>query len=929
MSACPTSTEQLCNCCTGISLETPEFIGNRPALPAIAYRVGRYATFNASMQACLSQSAYTPLSLLSTRDPGDFTIGLLDSWAVVLDILTFYQERFANEAFLRTAIDQRSVFELSRLIGYVPSPGVSATDVVVFTLSSATGSPDNVLIPAGTRVQSVPGPGQTPQVFETAADITAQIGYNALPALTASPWHLSAGDTSTWIQGVANNINIGDMLLFVTASLGQPVATGTGDVHYVVEVTLDANAGTTRIKWDSGLTSAFTQSMTAAQVCIYIFRKKAALYGAQAPNAATLPSTVYGAVGGTPLAAGEDWNYDQYVDGTGQINLDASYLGLTPGADTPPWIVLTGLGYTSFFQINSADESNPNLYTLTSKTTRLKLALGRILKGDPSLSLDQLLGAFTRETRNITAYIQSALLTPADLPLTQWGTHPPYQTQDGMLAPVGGISLTVTGGQQIAVGQPLGISGKRVRLQVQTGAGASFAPANSSASLIVTDNQVFLVDAYPPLADTTGGTPEWSVITLSGVAGTLHVDDAQVLLVPSDKNDDVVAEATDVATAAVNGDATTLNLGSALSRLYDASSVSVNANAVLASNGETVQELLGSGDASNGALQFSLKQSPLTYVSSTNGNGTQSTLQVWVNNLQWHEVPNLLSSGPADRVFVTYANTSGNTLVQFGDGINGARTPTGQMNVRAIYRKGIGSAGMVSAGQLSQPLDRPQGLKSAINPSAAAGGADPATAADVRARAPLPTLTIERVVSLEDYQNYALNFAGIAKASASWTYFAGTRGVFLTVAGAAGATFKPTDTLILNLIKSLRNCGNEYVPLYVASYDPVLFEVSANVRIDDTDYDPTQVLAQVWQNLADAFAFEQRLLGQNVAASEIIELVQQTPGVVAVQLQGLFPSGNPGSTVPAQLCAAGAMPPQGAQLLLLDPACQNTIGVWS
>ncbi len=57
---------------------------------------------------------------LRTRDPADFTIALLDSWAVALDILTFYSERVANEAFLRTAVEQRSVIELAALVGLHP-----------------------------------------------------------------------------------------------------------------------------------------------------------------------------------------------------------------------------------------------------------------------------------------------------------------------------------------------------------------------------------------------------------------------------------------------------------------------------------------------------------------------------------------------------------------------------------------------------------------------------------------------------------------------------------------------------------------------------------------------------------------------------------------------------------------------------------------
>jgi hypothetical protein len=935
MSVCPDTTETECGCCTGILQEVPELIVNAPALPAISYRAGRYATFNASMLASLSQSAYEPLSLLRTRDPGDFTIALLDSWAVVLDILTFYQERFANEAFLRTAVDRRSVFELSRLIGYVPSPGVAATGTLTFTLSDAPGSPDNVLIPAGTRVQSVPGPGQKPQVFETSADITAKISYNALPVRTNIPWRLASGDTSTWIQGTAGNVNIGDMLLFVSATDGSPSPTGPADCHPVTAVSLDSNNGMTRISWDAPLSSTVFSgtTLTATQVCLYVFRKKAALYGVQAPDPATLPGGAVGSgIKGAPATAGNDWAYANYVSGSGQLNLDALYTGLAPAGNVPSFALLTGSNASAaFFRVTAADESNPRSYALSLKSTRLGLDWGQMLSDTSVTSLDTALSGFESDTRNVAVYVQSVQLPLASPPLLQWSGNPGgLMLQSGMLAPVGGNHVEVVGGQQIARGQPIGIRGKRVRLSVATGAGASFTPAGSSGSLEVADNQVFLLDTFPPTTEqTSGGTlTAWSVLTLSGIAGELAVDPTNVVLMPADKDDPATSEAAHVTTMSVDGDITTINLGGALGRLYDSRTTTVNANAVEASNGETVQELLGSGDATHPALTFTLKQAPLTYISSTGTNGTQSTLQVWVNNLRWREVPNLLSAGPADRVFVTRTNPSGYTVVQFGDGIHGSRTPTGQMNIRAVYRKGIGSAGMVAAGQLSQPLDRPQGLRAAINPSAASGGADPATADAARASAPLPTMTIGRVVSLEDYADYALNFGGIAKASASWTFFGGARGVFLTVAGAGGATFEPSDEVVVNLLSSLRLYGSRYVPLRVASYVPVLFQVGANVRIDDTTYDPTLVLDQVWRNLAAAFAFDRRRLGQPVVAGEIIAIIQQTPGVIALQLTTLAPSGAPGG-VQNQLCAAGPLPPQGAQLLLLDPGCRNAIGAGS
>jgi len=350
-----------------------------------------------------------------------------------------------------------------------------------------------------------------------------------------------------------------------------------------------------------------------------------------------------------------------------------------------------------------------------------------------------------------------------------------------------------------------------------------------------------------------------------------------------------------------------------------------------------MNEILVSGDAANSALDFTLKQSPLTYVSSPLSMGAQSTLQIWVNNLQWHEVDNFLDSGPADRVFVTQTDQTGKATVQFGNGQEGARTPTGQMNIRAVYRKGIGSAGNVLAGQLSQPLDRPQGLKGVTNPDPATGGADPDTADEARATAPLHVLTLDRVVSLEDYQNYALAFAGIAKVLATWTWFGRTRGVFLTVAGAGGSVFKSGDPTIVHLGAALRDASSPFVPLRVASYRPVLFEVGANVRVDKVNYDSTRVLAQVWQSLSTNLGFGPMQLGRGVAQSEVIALIQQTPGVIAVELTKFNRRGQPPRfryVCGQVLRAASAVPaetgtPKAAELLLLDPASRGSLEVWS
>jgi predicted phage baseplate assembly protein len=279
-------------------------------------------------------------------------------------------------------------------------------------------------------------------------------------------------------------------------------------------------------------------------------------------------------------------------------------------------------------------------------------------------------------------------------------------------------------------------------------------------------------------------------------------------------------------------------------------------------------------------------------------------------------------------VFTTSVDASGRAVVRFGDGTHGGRPPTGQANIRAVYRKGIGLAGMVSAGQLSQPLDRPQGLSSVTNPSPATGAADPATADEIRASAPLPTTTIGRVVSLQDHQDYALGFAGIAKALATWTWTGSLRGVFLTVAGTNGAPLGTADPILKSLVTALRQNGDPHVPLTVAPYRPVLFTFTAAIAVDTTTYDPASVFTQAWQAVSAAFAFGPRSIGQPVAASEIIEVIQGLAGVTAVRLTGLQRSGDTAATR-VVLRASGPQPPAGAELLVLDPATQGRIGGWS
>ena len=216
--------------------------------------------------------------------------------------------------------------------------------------------------------------------------------------------------------------------------------------------------------------------------------------------------------------------------------------------------------------------------------------------------------------------------------------------------------------------------------------------------------------------------------------------------------------------ATTSGGRTTLTFTTAVDPPLDRATAVVLGNVAAATHGETVTQILGSGDAAVGFLTAALAQGPLTHVPADTPEGTASTLEVRVDDVQWQEVASTYTAGPTDHVFTTRDEPDGKQSVVFGDGVRGARPATGSNNLRATYRKGLGIAGNVRADQLSMALDRPLGLKGVTNPAPATGGVDAEPAGRARTAIPLPVRTLGRAVSLQDYDDFALAYTGIGKA---------------------------------------------------------------------------------------------------------------------------------------------------------------------
>ncbi|HZP03450.1 MAG TPA: putative baseplate assembly protein [Terracidiphilus sp.] len=329
---------------------------------------------------------------------------------------------------------------------------------------------------------------------------------------------------------------------------------------------------------------------------------------------------------------------------------------------------------------------------------------------------------------------------------------------------------------------------------------------------------------------------------------------------------------------------TTLVLANSLAYQYDSSTVKIYGNVAKATHGQTQGEVLGDGDASRPSQQFALHQSPLTYLPVPTPSGVQSTLEVTVNEIEWHEAGNLFELGPADREYITETDDQENTTVIMGNGIHSLRVPSGTGNVKATYRSGTGQAGNVDAQQISQLATQPLGVKSVINPLAASGGADGDTVNEARRNVPIGLLSLDRLVSVQDYADFARNFAGIAKASSRRLTDGRRLVVHLTIAGKNDISIDPTSDLYKALVLALEQAGDPNQPVQIDLRRLKVLVISAGVKIQP-DYVWESVAANLRAAILDLYSFDNRCLGQSAFLSEAVAVMQAVAGVQYVDMQ--------------------------------------------
>lgn len=1028
-----------CGCCQVVP--APGEVVNRPWLSAVAYRIGTFAAFRESILDALS---HTPeLAGLATRVSDDYTITAIELWSAVADVLTFYQERIANEAFLRTATLRDSVLRLVRLIGYELRPGAAATTDLAFTLEAGA----TALIPAGTRVQSVPGEGEKPQKFETLAPIAADARLNRLrlfpaPAPLAPVSPTSAGASGAIIAPDTDAVAAAAML-----APGDRVLLYAANATEVLTVRdVKASDDVLTVRWLTPIAgTAFDGAFDAHDPTSGVYRlgRPFHLFGFDAPETVVVAAQSNPADATTTYLTQAKTDFS-LVPGT-QISLDARYSGLKPGAVVLAVSTLPTGTIAIPFRVDAVGETlaqrsaksvptvlKPLVVTVISQSgtvTQLTLAplgpqtLANLL---PSGDIrDVVVYELSGPPLRFWPYAYADTVASSDVSLqgrrSGWSTVEVGRTiEKGAYKPgtaidvadfargravlltdaKGGapVAATVAGASLVGMGVSLGpaasdsltvskigfapdqaisltalasgplpatISFPNPRHELTVTIGA-FAPQTLSLGSIsglraaVAAALQAAIRAALPAVPTFSRALVWvsgdAIILAPGVAGD------RVAIAPSrNDSDTIVALALDAARlrwidGLVSAPIGPLATGSALSGfinatlgenesadrfivsfsftgaaslaaamgalglntavtpddrvlalpplpvreprsfvrlsldldgpvVLDAASAVLLGNIAPASHGETVHaEILGDGDAAQAFQRFTLKKKPLTYAPAATPGGVASSLTLVVNGVRWREASTLYGALPRDEVYVTRIADDATTTVLFGDGVTGARPPSGRQNIVATYRQGTGVAGRVGAAKLTTLLDRATGVKNVNNPVAADGGADPETMVRAREAAPGTVRTFGRAVSLRDFEDTALMAGEVAKASATWVWTGERRAIHLTIAAEGGATFSADG--LRRIAATLATERDPNHRLLIDNYTPVAIRVDASIIVDDR-YVAEQVLAAARAALLLSLSFDERRFAAPVYLSDIFAELQDVDGVVAVDVNTL------------------------------------------
>jgi hypothetical protein len=611
--------------CPGPAAQDPQVVSNPPGLPEISYRVDDFTGFR---RALLRPRPGEQAISTWRPAPGDLGLQVLEWWAYLGDVLTFYNERIANESYLGTATQQSSVANLVALLGYEPTPGIAASGTLA-VLSTAGHPAEPLVIPAGMPLSSTASPGVPAQTFE----VDAQAGFTGQSSVpvTLRPDNVLKLNTdgspkSVLLAGRVSGVKAGDRLVLVSSEFDgtndhwslvtvKKVTTATDPATGVVNtgVTFRTTGGWGPTPPPEGFGSAPSPGSSADSTTYRLMRPAAAasLFNADAlwnnPDAADLERAIVRIPRSEPPAL--------------EVHLSAALRAISPGD-----MVLfdDGAGHSLAL-------------AMVTGTTEV---LWPVPSPHPP-------GRSFQDEADIIFFPQRP---PPDIVIAHTALYLALATLDARVLLAGGDSRD----NQTWIGS----------IAVRYG-------FKDVGTIIGVPTPELLYTSFPAPVTAAHAPPSGTTAFLQDTTGAgilVQVGDA-------DPDGSVMVSMTDP--PASGGLAVPLQL---------------LLNLVPVSRGTTVTgEVLGSGNAALASQSFTLSKSPLTYLPGGDGSASTLTVSVdsiqWQEVPSFYG-----QAATARVFVVTRSPDQTVTTVTFGDGVNGARLTSGNGNVTATYRYGSGAA---------------------------------------------------------------------------------------------------------------------------------------------------------------------------------------------------------------------------------------------
>ncbi|MGD9614579.1 MAG: hypothetical protein AB7H90_12185 [Alphaproteobacteria bacterium] len=701
----------------------PRRPSNRPALGRISYRIGEYPDMVEAMIRQLDREV--ALAAWTHRGPDDPAIALVEGAAILGDILSFYQERYANEAFLRTAAWRESVADLVRLTGYRLAPGLGGHATVAVEVKGTRPVTIPARFPLKADLEDMPSAAE----FQTKTALVAwphlsrfnlyrkRTYFASIPANAAEVEIAHVGGATA--SAAAPDLQPGDRLMILSdppfwESGGTSFTTEQKSAQVLKVKAVRTVLDRTLVTFETALTESWSAPVTAYRLG-RIFRH----FGHAAPATFTENIIESGKITG---ARQRTTGYARHVR-AGHSCANTSCSIDLPGEEIPLDQEVPDLAVGARVIVEV-----PILYA----GERRVLSVLRRITGLRGTSL-----GFASQTGPLTllrmdeALLRHDGLHSAEADVRDYRIHEVTSPAIGLRRVAHAYGGTFTTGTEAlwfygTAAEARAIAGRRLTLwDEEDGRAETLICVNTTADFAGADAEPAMwalsFDRPPKLFRREEFDEEGGTITVLG--NLADVDEGKA--VPT--------------------------------------------------------QVLGNGDARAVFQTFRLPK-PLTYHLSPGATPPYAPeLTVYVGNRAWTRVASLFGQ-PADaQVYIVREDAEGTSWVQFGDGRTGARLPSGVGNVSAAFRTGSGARGPLKPGAAPSAGQRVPELRKLQMPEGAFGGTDREDAENARDAAPGKVQSLGRLVSLADYESELLTIPGVARVRAEWDIIDGVPCVVLRV----------------------------------------------------------------------------------------------------------------------------------------------------